>query len=62
MEEILKDTGLSGYAHILRENNYNAKYFRRILTADSNAPALRQYVIQDCGLTSAQVLSICDKL
>jgi hypothetical protein len=62
MEAILQDIGLSRYSHILRENGFTYRYFIGILKAQHNAPQMRYNVIQECGLTNADVLAILDRI
>ena len=62
MEGILKDIGLSGYAQILRDCNYSYRYFISILTAQNNAPQMRYNVVQDCGMSNADVIAILDRI
>jgi hypothetical protein len=62
MEGILQDIGLSRYAQILRDYNYTYRYFIGILKAQGNAPQMRFNVMQDCGLSNAEVLAILDRI
>ena len=62
MEGILKDIGLSGYAQTLRDYNYSYRYFISILRANHNAPQMRHNVMQDCGMSNADVIAILDRI
>lgn len=62
MEDILKDIGLSGYAYRLKERNFGLRYFINILRSQGNAQGLRQQVMYECGMSSDQVLAICDRV
>ena len=62
MEGILQDIGLSRYAQILRDYNYTYRYFTGILKGQGNALQMRQFVMQDCGLSNAEDLAILDRI
>ena len=64
MEVILKELNLSHFSDKLRSKNVNIGTFQFLMRPSSSAmsASMKQIVMTDCGLTSGQVLAICDKI
>ena len=62
METILNELGLARYYDNLKEQNITLQSFTAILSAKGHSQQLRELVQQQCGLTSGQVLAICDRV
>ena len=62
MEDILCELGYQHLSARFQEKSISLQSFKRILSTPLNSQPLMELVMKDCGISSGQMLAICDKV